>query len=151
MDIILGVGGGSSIDVAKAISVGVTHDGETWDYRVIDGKPIEDKLLPIIAVTTTAGTGTEVTPVSVITNPAIHLKYALADNFHQGATQFTNLAEPFLRNLFSFIEILLFKFFFHLIIHVNIIVLIFIFSTSMCLVPDAILFDTIKTIIDREG
>lgn len=79
VDIILGVGGGSPIDVAKAISVGVTHDGEAWDYRVIDGKPIEDKLLPIIAVTTTAGTGTEVTPVSVITNPAIHLKYALAD------------------------------------------------------------------------
>ena len=79
VDIILGVGGGSPIDVAKAISVGVTHDGEAWDYRIIDGKPIEDKLLPIIAVTTTAGTGTEVTPVSVITNPAIHLKYALAD------------------------------------------------------------------------
>jgi len=79
VDVILGVGGGSPIDVAKAISVGVTHDGEAWEYRVIDGKPIEDKLLPIIAVTTTAGTGTEVTPVSVITNPAIHLKYALAD------------------------------------------------------------------------
>jgi alcohol dehydrogenase len=79
VDVILGVGGGSPIDVAKAISVGVTHDGEAWDYRVIDGKPIEDKLLPIIAVTTTAGTGTEVTPVSVITNPAINLKYALAD------------------------------------------------------------------------
>jgi alcohol dehydrogenase class IV len=79
VDVILGVGGGSPIDVAKAISVGVTHDGEAWDYRIIDGKPIEDKLLPIIAVTTTAGTGTEVTPVSVITNPAIHLKYALAD------------------------------------------------------------------------
>ncbi len=79
VDVILGVGGGSPIDVAKAISVGVTHDGEAWEYRVIDGKPIEDKLLPIIAVTTTAGTGTEVTPVSVITNPNIHLKYALAD------------------------------------------------------------------------
>lgn len=79
VDLILGVGGGSPIDVAKAISVGVTHDGEAWDYRVIEGKPIEDKLLPIIAVTTTAGTGTEVTPVSVITNSAIPLKYALAD------------------------------------------------------------------------
>ena len=79
VDVILGVGGGSAIDVAKAISVGVTHDGEAWEYRVIDGKPIEDKLLPIIAVTTTAGTGTEVTPVSVITNPAIPVKYAIAD------------------------------------------------------------------------
>ena len=71
VDVILGVGGGSSIDVAKAISVGVTHEGDAWAYRIIDGKPIEDKLLPIIAVTTTAGTGTEVTPVSVITNSAI--------------------------------------------------------------------------------
>jgi len=56
VNVILGVGGGSSIDVAKAISVGVTHEGDAWAYRVIDGKPIEDKLLPIIAVTTTAGT-----------------------------------------------------------------------------------------------
>ena len=54
VDVILGVGGGSSMDAAKCISVGVTHEGDAWDYRVGDGKPIEDKVLPIIAVSTTA-------------------------------------------------------------------------------------------------
>ena len=77
VDVILGVGGGSSIDTAKCISVGLTHKGDAWEYRVIDGKPIEDKLLPIIAVSTTAGTGSEVTAAAVVSKPDIHLKYAL--------------------------------------------------------------------------
>ena len=79
LDVILGVGGGSSIDTAKCISVGITHKGDAWDYRVIDGKPIEDKLLPIIAVSTTAGTGSEVTAAAVVSKTDIHLKYALYD------------------------------------------------------------------------
>ncbi|MFW9897271.1 MAG: iron-containing alcohol dehydrogenase, partial [Candidatus Thorarchaeota archaeon] len=77
VDVILGVGGGSSIDTAKCISVGLTHEGDAWDYRVVSGKPIEDKLLPIIAVSTTAGTGSEVTAAAVVTKTDIHLKYAL--------------------------------------------------------------------------
>ena len=44
VDVILGVGGGSSMDVAKCISVVVTHEGDAWEYRVIDGKAIEDKI-----------------------------------------------------------------------------------------------------------
>jgi alcohol dehydrogenase class IV len=79
VDVILGIGGGSSIDTAKCISVGVTHEGDAWDYRVISGKPIEDKVLPIIAVSTTAGTGAEVTPAAVVSKTDIHLKYALYD------------------------------------------------------------------------
>ena len=79
VDVVLGVGGGSSIDAAKCISVGLTHEGEAWDYRVIDGKPIEDILLPIIAVSTTAGTGAEVTAAAVVSKTDIHLKYALYD------------------------------------------------------------------------
>ncbi len=79
VDVILGVGGGSSMDTAKCISVGLTHEGDAWDYRVVDGKPIEDKLLPIIAVSTTAGTGSEVTAAAVVTKTDIHLKYALYD------------------------------------------------------------------------
>ena len=77
VDVVLGVGGGSSMDTAKCISVGITHEGDAWDYRVVDGKPIEDKLLPIIAVSTTAGTGSEVTPAAVVSKTDIHLKYAL--------------------------------------------------------------------------
>lgn len=79
VDVILGVGGGSSIDTAKNISVGITHEGDAWDYRVVEGKLIEDKLLPIIAVSTTAGTGAEVTAAAVVTKTDIHLKYALYD------------------------------------------------------------------------
>ncbi len=84
VDVVLGVGGGSSIDTAKCISVGSTHDGPAWDYRVDPfgrnkSKPIEDKLLPIIAVTTTAGTGAEVTAAAVLTKTDEHLKYALWD------------------------------------------------------------------------
>jgi len=79
VDVILGVGGGSSIDVAKCISVGVTHEGNAWEYRVIKGKPIEDKLLPIIAVSTTAGTGSEVTAAAVLTKTDEHSKLALYD------------------------------------------------------------------------
>jgi alcohol dehydrogenase class IV len=79
-EIILGIGGGSSMDTAKCISVGLTHEGDAWDYRVISGKPIEDKLLPIVAVSTTAGTGAEVTAAAVVTKTDIHLKYCLYDN-----------------------------------------------------------------------
>ena len=75
-EVILAVGGGSSIDTAKAIAVGATHSGQPWDYRLY-AKPISDKVLPIIALATTSGTGAEVTPVSVITNPSEQLKYAL--------------------------------------------------------------------------
>ena len=79
IDVVLGVGGGSSIDTAKAISVGATHEGEAWDYRLgqkrIDGK----KLLPIIAIPTTAGTGSEVTTMAVIKDPQSKFKSALAD------------------------------------------------------------------------
>jgi len=77
VDVVLGVGGGSSMDVAKAIAVGVTHSGSVWDYRLFAGKEITDKTLPIIAVSTTSGTGSQVTPVSVITNPAEGFKSAL--------------------------------------------------------------------------
>jgi len=78
VDVIVGVGGGSTIDTAKAIAVGTTHDGSVWDYRLgqkrIDGK----KILPIIAVPTTGGTGSEVTNMAVIKNKEDKIKSALA-------------------------------------------------------------------------
>ncbi len=79
INVVLGVGGGSSIDTAKAISVGATHEGEAWDYRLGQKRIENEKLLPIIAVPTTAGTGSEVTTMSVIKNPEIKMKSALAD------------------------------------------------------------------------
>ena len=79
IDVVLGVGGGSSIDTAKAVAVGTTHEGEVWDYRLGQKQVTKHKVLPIIAVPTTAGTGSEVTPMAVIKNPDEKFKSALAD------------------------------------------------------------------------
>lgn len=78
-DVILGVGGGSSMDTAKAISVGATHEGTAWDYRLFSKNKITDKALPILVVTTTSGTGSQVTAVAVLTKTAENCKYALVD------------------------------------------------------------------------
>lgn len=80
IDVVLGVGGGSSMDTAKAIAVGATHEGEAWDYRLFSNKKITEKRLTIITVTTTSGTGSQVTPVSVVTNTADKCKFALVDS-----------------------------------------------------------------------
>lgn len=69
-DFVIGLGGGSIIDSAKAIAVMVTNEGTFWDYIFggTGGKKIPDKApLPIVAITTTAGTGTEADPWAVIT------------------------------------------------------------------------------------
>lgn len=68
---IVGLGGGSSIDTAKAVAVMATNDGDWWDYisgGSGKGKEIKNDALPIVAITTTAGTGTEADPWTVITN-----------------------------------------------------------------------------------
>lgn len=80
IDVVLGVGGGSSMDTAKAIAVGATHEGEAWDYRLFSSKKITEKRLSIITVTTTSGTGSQVTSVSVVTNTADKCKFALVDS-----------------------------------------------------------------------
>ncbi|MDR1137197.1 MAG: iron-containing alcohol dehydrogenase [Synergistaceae bacterium] len=63
---VIGIGGGSSMDAAKAIAVEATHPGTAWDYLHYTGGPTE-KTLPIITIGTTAGTGSQTTPCSVIT------------------------------------------------------------------------------------
>lgn len=70
-DFVLGLGGGSSIDAAKAISVMARNPGDYWDYvsgGTGKGKAVPNAPLPVVAVTTTAGTGTEADPWTVMTN-----------------------------------------------------------------------------------
>lgn len=72
-EVIVGLGGGSSMDTAKAIAVEATHEGTCWDYLFDKAEPT-DKTLPVIAVTTTSGTGSHVTQVAVATNPQYRAK-----------------------------------------------------------------------------
>lgn len=65
VDFILAVGGGSTIDSAKAIAAGVLYDGDFWDFY--SGKHIE-KALPVGTILTIAAAGSEGSPDSVITN-----------------------------------------------------------------------------------
>ena len=70
-DFLVALGGGSCIDAAKGIAVVATNDGDLWDYITQGtgkGKPIAIKPLPIVAITTTAGTGSETDAGGVITN-----------------------------------------------------------------------------------
>ena len=81
VDVVIGLGGGSSMDSAKAISVVATHPGSSWDYLFYKTpQPDPKKLLPIISVTTTSGTGSQVTQVAVITNSANRDKSAMFNN-----------------------------------------------------------------------
>jgi len=76
-DFIVALGGGSCIDAAKAIALMATNDGDYWDYIPSGsgkGKPIENKPLPVVAITTTAGTGSDTDPGTVITNEEKHEK-----------------------------------------------------------------------------
>jgi len=80
-EMIIGLGGGSSMDTAKAISVEATHDGTSWDYLFYKSpQPDPAKLLPVIAISTTSGTGSQVTQVAVITNTQKRDKSALYNN-----------------------------------------------------------------------
>lgn len=80
-DVIIGLGGGSSMDSAKAISVEATHKSTCWDYLFYKSpQPDPAKLLPIIAISTTSGTGSQVTQVAVVTNTQKRDKSALYNN-----------------------------------------------------------------------
>jgi len=79
---VIGVGGGSAIDAAKAIAVAAGHRSPVWDYCPKAGDndldPTE-KTIPIIAVTTTSGTGSHVTPFAVVTNPIVKIKTGMGN------------------------------------------------------------------------
>ncbi len=75
-DVIIGLGGGSSMDTAKAIAVEATHPGTAWDYLFFKKEPTKETL-PIISITTTSGTGSQTTPCAVITKSDEHDKSAI--------------------------------------------------------------------------
>lgn len=70
---LVALGGGSVIDVGKAIGLLMANGGTYADYQW-HGRPITRPILPLVAVPTTAGTGSEVTKVAVIGDPETHFK-----------------------------------------------------------------------------
>jgi alcohol dehydrogenase class IV len=79
-DCLIAVGGGSPMDVAKAIGVVAANGGGISDY---EGKPaaVKNELPPFVCVPTTCGTGSEVTPFAVITDEERHWKMSIASPY----------------------------------------------------------------------
>jgi Alcohol dehydrogenase, class IV len=117
-DVIVGVGGGSTMDTAKAIAVEATHEGTAWDYLFYKKQPTK-KTLPIIAISTTSGTGSQVTPCAVMTktdekdkssiwHPNIFPRVAIVDpeltrSLPKGATAMTGF-DAFAHNFEAYIS-----------------------------------------------
>jgi alcohol dehydrogenase class IV len=76
VEVVVGVGGGSCLDMAKVVALLVTHGGRPQDYygeSVVPGP-----ILPVVAVPTTAGTGSEATPVAVLSDPDREMKVGIS-------------------------------------------------------------------------
>lgn len=78
-DMLIALGGGSPIDTAKGVRIVLTNGGHLLDYQGYN--VIADRLMPMIAVPTTAGTGSEVTPFAVIRDEEQDLKLAFTSRF----------------------------------------------------------------------
>ncbi|MEL7658468.1 MAG: iron-containing alcohol dehydrogenase, partial [Bacillota bacterium] len=88
IDVILAIGGGSAIDTAKMIGFRVTNENIGWDHLFTDfsnpfpnEEPYCKQLLPLIAIPTTSGTGSQVTQAAVITNTVNHQKTSIFHSF----------------------------------------------------------------------
>lgn len=76
-DFIIALGGGSVMDASKAIAIMSTNTGDLWDY--VNGgtgkaQPLQNAPLPVVCITTTAGTGSEADQWGVVTNEETHEK-----------------------------------------------------------------------------
>lgn len=75
VDVIVPVGGGSSMDAAKAIALGTCYDGDVWDFFAKRATP--KQRIPVVAVPTIPASGSEASNSAVISNDAEHLKSGL--------------------------------------------------------------------------
>ncbi|YCI06578.1 iron-containing alcohol dehydrogenase (plasmid) [Ensifer sp. D2-11] len=75
-DLVIGIGGGSCLDMAKCVALLVTHGGRPQDYY--GEHTVPGPVMPLIAIPTTAGTGSEVTPVAVLSDAERSLKVGIS-------------------------------------------------------------------------
>ncbi|MDR1495829.1 MAG: iron-containing alcohol dehydrogenase [Clostridiales Family XIII bacterium] len=80
-DLVVSVGGGSPIDLAKGITILQTNEGSARDYMFGGSKTVTNKSVPHIAIPTTAGTGSEVTGATVITDVQNNIKLSITHDY----------------------------------------------------------------------
>jgi alcohol dehydrogenase class IV len=78
-DALVALGGGSTIDVAKAVGVLLRHGGTTEEY--FGEHTVPGPIVPLVAISTTAGTGSEVSGASVLADPAAQRRGAILSNY----------------------------------------------------------------------
>ncbi|HHX89826.1 MAG TPA: iron-containing alcohol dehydrogenase [Paracoccus sp.] len=78
-DLVIGIGGGSCLDMAKCMALLLSHSGRAQDYY--GELKVPGPILPLIALPTTAGTGSEVTPVAVLSDDERMLKVGISSPF----------------------------------------------------------------------
>jgi len=79
IDAVIGLGGGSNMDIGKVVAIVLTYGGDMRDYMG-EGK-VPGPIMPVIAIPTTAGTGSELSYGAVLTDPETKLKQVYADDF----------------------------------------------------------------------
>ena len=90
----VGIGGGSALDTAKLCTLFATHDGELLDFvnaPIGRGRQVPGPVLPLVAVPTTSGTGSEVTTVAVIDFPRLGTKTGVS---HQHLRPSVAIVDP---------------------------------------------------------
>jgi len=80
-DIVVAVGGGSPMDTAKAICMLQTHEGSVRDYLFGGTKTVINQCMPLICIPTTAGSGSEMTAATVITDTQNEIKLSVAHDY----------------------------------------------------------------------
>ncbi|MEL4505469.1 iron-containing alcohol dehydrogenase [Luteococcus sp. H138] len=79
VDVVVAIGGGSAIDLAKAVGILLVSGGDPLDHAEVIGKgqPLPTSSIPVVALPTTAGTGAEVTANAVLASPDDQVKVSL--------------------------------------------------------------------------
>lgn len=80
-DLVLAVGGGSPMDTAKSICMLQTNEGSVRDYLFGGTKTVTNPCMPLVAIPTTAGSGSEMTPAAVITDNQNKIKLSVTHDF----------------------------------------------------------------------
>lgn len=78
-DAVIGLGGGSSLDIAKLVAVMAVNPGHISDYFGVD--LLVSPGLPLICIPTTAGTGSETTPIAILSDEAEHMKKGVVSGY----------------------------------------------------------------------